>query len=171
MHILHMNRFMLVKMTILGLVMVAAASAFSMNYAIGIQSTAWREVNCISDFYRLWFITRGGTPERGEIWAVRPQILREGVDPVNPTKYVMAVPGDVVSVTVDDVYVNGEALGLPRHIVIDQEGFDAQNYEGTYHLQDGQYFMLGDTQYTFDSRFWGPVDQSDLIGHARGIIR
>jgi signal peptidase I len=95
-----------------------------------------------------------GQPERGSMVALRSLM-----------KHVVAVPGDVVTLTPQGTYVNGRLFqrsGIPA---------TARGYRpfpfGTYTLQPGQYWLLGTSTDSWDSRYIGPVP-IDLI---EGIIR
>jgi type IV secretory pathway protease TraF len=90
-----------------------------------------------------------GQPERGSMVALRSLM-----------KHVVAVPGDVVTLTPQGTYVNGRFFprsGIPA---------TARGYRpfpfGTYTLQQGQYWLLGTTTDSWDSRYIGPVP-IDLI--------
>jgi type IV secretory pathway protease TraF len=90
-----------------------------------------------------------GEPARGSMVALRSLM-----------KHVVAVPGDVVTLTPQGTYVDGRLFprsGLPA---------TASSYRpfpfGTYTLQPGQYWLLGTSTDSWDSRYIGPVP-SDLI--------
>ena len=82
------------------------------------------------------------------------------------TRYVkrlIAKGGDTVEIRGGDVYLNGEELT--------GEKFDRHYWaEGDYgvgkiEVPEGKYYALGDnSSNSFDSRFWGFVDSSSLIG-------
>ena len=81
-------------------------------------------------------------------------------------KRLVAVGGQTVQIQGGDLYVDGELLTDSR--------FDRYYYSNDprfrYGIEptlvpDGHYFVLGDnSQNSFDSRFWGFVDERDFIG-------
>ncbi len=88
----------------------------------------------------------------------------------NYIKRIIGVPGDVISITdkvanginISTVSVNGQVLDEPY--INDQ---DNPYGPETYVLKPGQYFVLGDNRGgSSDSRDWGPVDRSLIIGKA-----
>jgi len=90
-----------------------------------------------------------GEPERGGMVALRSLM-----------KHVVAVPGDVVTVTAQGTYVNGQ---LFPHSAIPTTAKGYQPFPfGAYTLQPGQYWLLGTGPYSWDSRYIGPVP-IDLI--------
>lgn len=133
-------------------------------------------------------ITQGKPAKRGDIvvfrWPVSPD--------VNFVKRVVGVPGDVISYVNKVLTVNGveakqtfigtdnepklgvlqhykeDLLGVQHDIYIkaEQEGFDFKNYT----VPAGHYFVMGDNRdASDDSRFWGVVPDSALIGQATRI--
>ncbi|MGO9265769.1 MAG: S26 family signal peptidase [Candidatus Binataceae bacterium] len=90
-----------------------------------------------------------GRPEHGGMVALRPLM-----------KHVVAVPGDVVTVTAQGTYVNGQFF--PHSAVpTTAKGYQPFRF-GTYTLQAGQYWLLGTSPDSWDSRYIGPVPV-DLI--------
>src|SRR5260370_8394433 len=85
-----------------------------------------------------------GKPERGGMVALRPLM-----------KHVVAVPGDVVTVTAQGTYVNGQ-LFPHSAIPITAKGYQPFPF-GSYSLQPGQYWLLGPGPYSWDTLYTGPV--------------
>jgi len=81
-------------------------------------------------------------------------------------KRLIAVGGQTVQIVGGDIYVDGEKQTDPR--------FDRYYYSNDSRFRygveptlvpEGHYFVLGDnSQNSFDSRFWGFVDEKDFIG-------
>lgn len=84
-------------------------------------------------------------------------------------KRVIALPGESVRIEGDKVYVDGEYLKEPYAFYSYRKRRDrkesAQKKE--FVLQEGEYFVMGDNRYnSFDSRFWGPLDENLIKGFA-----
>ncbi len=103
-------------------------------------------------------------PQRGDVIIFRyPKDTSEFF-----IKRIIGLPGETVYVTPQGVSVkktDGTVVQLNESYVVNQG-----NGEGTYVVPPGQYFVMGDNRpESSDSRSWGTVPQSDLIG--RAIVR
>jgi conjugal transfer pilin signal peptidase TrbI len=125
------------------------------------------------------------TPERGVPFAfkakgVEPYVLNGHPkihdlikfykDGANLLKIVDGVPGDRVEITADDVLINGQSLGvggLDLHKTLQK---DKSEFVTQYTLGEGEYFMAGRTENSFDSRYWGPIKSDQFIGKAYAIF-
>jgi signal peptidase I len=102
------------------------------------------------------------TPQRGDVIVFKypKDTSRDFV------KRVIGIPGDTVTITADGVVsVDGVTLQEPYTN-------NLLNIYGPEHvtLAAGQYFVLGDNRGdSSDSRDWGPVPQSDIIGKAEFV--
>lgn len=91
--------------------------------------------------------------------------------PPDPTQLfimrVIAIPGDTIKITTDQVVVDGVVLHEPY---ITQPVNPSVE---TITLKSGEYFVMGDNRpYSSDSRSWGPVPKDYIIGkalYAQGI--
>ncbi len=78
-------------------------------------------------------------------------------------KRIIGVPGDTVEIVRGKVFVNGKAIDEPY---VPEEYRDHMTMPKR-HVDDGQYFVLGDHRSSSnDSRVWGLVDRSDIYGKA-----
>jgi signal peptidase I len=80
-------------------------------------------------------------------------------------KRVVGLPGDRIAIRNGDVYRNGVREKAPY---IAQCGIGAScNFPGTITVPPNEYYMMGDNRgESDDSRFWGPVRSSWIIGRA-----
>lgn len=135
-----------------------------------------------------------GEPKRGDV-----MVFRYPVDPrQNFIKRVIGLPGDVVEQRQGRLYVNGQVVeqrliserqkgairekqflentGQQWHYVrqdLQPNVFGAwhqRSEDGVWEVPEGHYFMVGDNRdNSSDSRYWGPVPESHIVGKAMGI--
>lgn len=105
------------------------------------------------------------SPERGEVIVFRY--------PENPSVYyikrVISLPGETVDVKDAKIVVtktNGQTLVLDE-TYLPKESILAGNFNDVK-LGPNQYFVMGDNRsFSYDSRSWGPVNSSLIIGMVR----
>ncbi|MES2917009.1 MAG: signal peptidase I [Pseudomonadota bacterium] len=128
-----------------------------------------------------------GKPARGDIMVFKY--------PENPSqnfiKRVVGLPGDRVRVEAGRVFVNDRELpreqvdfpgaepwelyyretpGAAAHLIRQEEGREAGSPQAEWQVPAGSYFMLGDNRdNSRDSRFWGFVPDSYIVGRASVI--
>ncbi len=107
-------------------------------------------------------IVKMNDPQRGEI-----VVFEYPKDPsIHYIKRVVGLPGDTVEVRDKKLYVNGELQEEPYVQYVRSFPGPGDDF-GPEVVPDGKYFCLGDNRdESYDSRFWGFVDRSAIVGKA-----
>ena len=79
-------------------------------------------------------------------------------------KFVLAVAGDRVCRLGDRIFVRGVLAA--RALTRDSLGQPMPSWQGCRRLAYGDLFLLADNQQSFDSRYFGVVAASDVVGRA-----
>lgn len=127
---------------------------------------------------------RFSDPERGDVMVFKPPVGADtsecGVNhpedqpcprhtatksKINFIKRVVGLPGDRLSVKRGRVYIDGKLQKEP--FIRPSADCSICNLPRPITVPKGQYYMMGDNRgESADSREWGPVPKSWLIGHA-----
>jgi signal peptidase I len=99
------------------------------------------------------------TPARGDV-----VVFRRGTEMM--VKRIIALPGESIEVRDRDVFLGDKLLGEPYL----REAVDNGAVPAT-RLAGDAYFVMGDNrQQSLDSRVWGPLEGSSIVGHARLVF-
>lgn len=89
-------------------------------------------------------------------------------------KILVGQPGDTVRVTLDGVTVHtvdGAINEYPlnaRRVIASLDW--SEEVEREWHLENGQLFVIGETESSFDSRFWGPTQVDNVQGASYALF-
>ena len=87
---------------------------------------------------------------------------------------IVGLPGDVINFTKDGLIINGKPVTPPSRFQKPDYQMPARGAEVTsvtlpYKVPENQYFVMGDHVInSVDSRYWGGLDVSRIIGKVRG---
>ena len=106
-------------------------------------------------------------PERGDIIVFKYPEDRSR----DFIKRAIAIEGDTIESRNKIIYVNGSPLKEPytQHTDVSPRpgGIEPRDNFGPFIVPKGKYFMMGDNRdQSYDSRYWGYVDISDILGKA-----
>jgi signal peptidase I len=80
-------------------------------------------------------------------------------------KRVIALPGQTIYSSGNHIYINGRLLAEPYLPRDDPLGLPIASRQHPYRVPSGEFYMLGDNRaISCDSRYWGPVKGSSIIG-------
>ena len=142
--------------------------AFAAHYRIAIDTQL---VPCL-DARVLLIELDDRKPVIDEIFAFKAP---EAAAPVYPAgtlmaKRVAAGPGDTVSVTAEGkILVNGTevARGMAHLSFLSPQ--ERSRFVGQRRLKEGEWWMVGESATSFDSRYWGPLNVQHVVGRVHVI--
>ncbi|BCS88373.1 signal peptidase I [Pseudodesulfovibrio sediminis] len=126
-------------------------------YDVRLPSTIWLDTTDGK------VLAKVGDPERGDI-IVFKYPNDESVDFI---KRVIGLPGETLEIRNKVVYINGQPIEEPytRHTKADRR--PVRDDFGPVKIPEGEYFCMGDNREgSHDSRFWGTVKRSKIVGKA-----
>ena len=109
-------------------------------------------------------------PEKGQIYGFLSRNMVIYKDGEKIAKRVAATGLDEVVINEnEEVLVNGvkKARGLQMAAKL---GKDREDFMGSAVMEPGQIFGMGDTWTSYDSRYWGPVDEERTVGRLYIIL-
>ena len=107
------------------------------------------------------------SPERGDVIVFKFPKDRS----VDYIKRVVGLPGDTVTLKDKRLYINGEVMADPHahftsSLIMDAKAGPRDNF-GPVTVPEDSVFVMGDNRdNSYDGRFWGFVDQRDILGKA-----
>jgi type IV secretory pathway protease TraF len=104
------------------------------------------------DWVRLYASSRGYLPEN--VWLLKP---------------VFAIQGSLVCRIGKYIFVNGKLVARAR--IWDRKHRLLPVWEGCHTLKSDEVFVLARPQDSFDSRYFGPVNRSRIVGTAIPLVK
>jgi signal peptidase I len=115
---------------------------------------------------------------RGDVVVFRRPALEEQ-NYADLVKRVVGLPGETISSSGGQVYINGKVLSEPwlpsgpnsTTGVLQPDAHPQFNLPGPVTIPAGDYFVMGDNRTSSqDSRFFGPIPQSLIVGRAVAVV-
>lgn len=158
----------LIQMAVLAAIGIGAMEWFKANYVLGIDEQI---VKCIPGVDYVIGDLDDRELVRGGVFIVESK----GIEPLFDdgtllVKFLRAFPGDTVKVSENGVFVNGTKVagaGLPN---AEKLGREPEDFYGEKVLGDDEFWILGTTPESFDSRYWGSVSYEQIKARAYPLI-
>ena len=144
--------------------------------------------------FTTWHIAEWSNPQRGDI-----AVFFSPKDGTRMVKRVIGLPGDTIELRNDQLLINDQTVDyttlepavskqladperahaifatehLPAHphAVMALNGVPAMRTFGPVHVSADHYFMMGDNRdNSFDSRYFGTVDRSQIVGRTSSVV-
>lgn len=147
--------------------MAAFAFYFTQRYTIAFNGA---ESDCLHA--RVFLIDKWDRDFTNDsIVAFRMQV-DNGIHPIGTVwvKKVAAMPGQTVLVSHDAVTVDAKSYPLSTNYIYSKLNKNPDDLKQSWSLNNDEVFMIGETLTSFDSRFWGPINKSDVVGVAYAIL-
>lgn len=117
-----------------------------------------------------------GPPSKGDVIAIAPEgVMRDVIDDLHILrsgklllKTLAAASGDVVCRTGPNLSINGHTAAVARATTSD--GRRLPVWEGCRVLAQNQILALAPHTRSLDSRYFGPIDVTHILGVARPVI-
>lgn len=142
---------------------------FAQKYSIGIDP----QINRCLPKNRVYLVERepATTIERGGIYLFiskdLPPFFKQGTKML---KYVRGLPGDKITINSDEEILVNDAFvdrGLSVATILK---LPKEKFQGTQTLKAGEYWMMGNSPISFDSRYWGTVKRNAIVSRAYPIF-
>jgi signal peptidase I len=86
-------------------------------------------------------------------------------------KRVIALPGQTIYSAGNAIYINGHRLAEPYLPANDPLGPPIASSKHPYRVPPGEFYVMGDNRTdSCDSRYWGPIQGSTIVGKAIVLI-
>lgn len=113
-------------------------------------------------------------PKRGDYAVFRYPATTLGVgarEGQRAVKLVAALPGEWVEIVGTELYLRGapwayDRLWLAKSI----SGKKIGDFDAKYNVPEGTWFAYGTEKESLDSRYFGPVEQSRIVGYAKPLF-
>lgn len=129
-----------------------------------------QEVRCLP--WRVYLLKLGRPSEfaRGSYVAFKPRggLMGSKFEGRLVGKMVAGVPGDTLVVRNDEAYINGHLIG--KLVLLPKLGAKSGAFDRRETVPEGKILVVGTDPRSYDGRYWGFLDQQDVIGNVSPVF-
>jgi conjugal transfer pilin signal peptidase TrbI len=148
--------------------MIGGKPAFerlSENYRIGVDK---QKVSCLPWRVYLVGLTDDTPYSRGDL----VQFVAKDLEPYFKDgelvhKFIAGIPGDRIVIEDDELFVNGQYWD--QLWLLDRLESRPRQFDRAFTVPEGHYFMASTTANAYDGRYWGVIEQSQVMAHVSPI--
>lgn len=139
------------------------AYLFTSYFRIGVD---WQAVKCLP--HTVWLMR--SEPHSNVVRGQYVQYVAKNIAPIADgsivVKIAAGVPGDHVHVDADGVVINGVYWGPVNPEILRKMGLSEADITRDLEIPKGKLFVLGTLPRAWDGRYWGLLDERQVIGRA-----
>jgi len=131
-----------------------------------------QEVKCLPG-YSVYLVDKNDQSiERGELY----MFLSKDLSPIysentKMLKFMRGLPGDQIEVRSNSqVFINGNASEAGLSLASTKLGLSESDFHGKTTLGEDEFWFLGTSPKSFDSRYWGSIHRDKIVGRAYAIF-
>ncbi len=114
-------------------------------------------------------IEKGINPIKGQLWAFSAPYTGFYKTGQLMVKVVVGVPGDHLLINSNGIFINGSLLSNSFKAA-ENLGINPQIFYRQKILKADEYFMMGTSEASFDSRYFGTIKINSFKGHAYALF-
>ena len=153
----------IVKAVMATAVLFAGFTHVAARYRLGID---WQVERCLPDTRAVLIDLQSSLPGRHELIAFRGLGLEPFFEDGMPMVKILAgLPGDRVEIAPASTTVNGIEVAAGLHLAADL-GHAPEAFSRGFIVPPGAFFVVGLSKTSFDSRYFGPIREEQILGKA-----
>jgi conjugal transfer pilin signal peptidase TrbI len=131
-----------------------------------------QEVKCLPGYSVYLVDKKDQRIERGELY----MFLSKDLSPIysentKMLKFMRGLPGDLIEVRSNSqVFINGNASEAGLSLAPTKLGRKESDFHGKTTLGEDEFWFLGTSPKSFDSRYWGSIHRDKIVGRAYALF-
>lgn len=151
---------------VLGVVVAMAAKNAGKRYEIAFDVQKY--YSCLH--FDVFLIDRkaAGEIKRGDLVKFKAPENERFNGQFEVVKIAAGVAGDTWKISKDRLFINGDFWGYLH--LMKSLGIGSGELDGTGVIPEGRLYVLGTTPSSYDSRYWGSIEMSNVKGKAHVVL-
>lgn len=125
---------------------------------------------CIPQFK--WYLVdfKNTQIERNALYLLKSPQIKAFATTTTLIKYVSGISNDLIEINHKAIYVNGrEIIANDMNFIQEKFHIEPKNFYRKFKVEPNEIFVLGTSNRSFDSRYWGTINEKNILGRAYPI--